>query len=354
MGHLLPMLARLAALMVFCLLLPPVPRAAADSPPVPSDWQSPLAVEHPLTGMLFRAGDGDRVAPGDLVSVAAEADFVLLGETHDNPDHHRLQAWVLAALAAQGPRPVVAFEMIDRDQADALAAYLESHPDDAAGLGAALGWEESGWPEWSMYRPIAEAALADGLPLRAADVARATQRDVGRQGLDALPERRRRTLGLDSPLPSALRKSLRRELMASHCDMLPEAALAPMMQVQRLRDAVMADSLIAAMPEAEGPVVLIAGRGHVRADRGVPWYLRRRLPEAEILTVGLFEVADDLRDWRAYLPDVPEAAPAAFDYLWFTPRVDDRDHCAEMEARIKAFGKARTEGREPPAAKEPK
>jgi len=337
------MLARLAALIV-CLFLPPVPLTAAEPPPVPSDWQSPLAAEHPLAGTLVRATEGRRVDPGALAKAAGAADFVLLGETHDNPDHHRLQAWVLAALAAQGRRPVVAFEMIDRDQADALAAYLESHRDDAAGLGAALGWEESGWPDWSMYRPIAEVALAHGLPLRAADVARATQRKVGRQGLDALPEQRRRTLGLDSPLPPALRESLRRELMASHCDMLPEAALAPMMQVQRLRDAVMADSLIAAVPESQGPVVLIAGRGHVRADRGVPWYLRRRLPEAEILTVGLFEVADDLRDWRAYRPEVPEAAPAAFDYLWFTPRADDRDHCAEMEARIKAFGKARTQG----------
>ncbi len=324
-----------------CLFLPLVPLTAAEPPPVPKDWQSPLAVEHPLAGTLRRVADGRRVDPGDLARAVAEADFVLLGETHDNPDHHRLQAWVLAALAAEGRRPVVAFEMIDRDQAESLATHLAAHPDDAAGLGAALGWSERGWPDWAIYRPIAEVALAHGLPLRAADVARQTQRDVGRRGLDALTARRRRALGLDEPLPPALSESLRRELMAAHCDLLPEAALDPMAQVQRLRDAVMADSLAAAAPDSKGPVVLIAGRGHVRADRGVPWYLRRRLPEAGILTVGIFEVADESHKWRNYLPDVPAGAPVSFDYAWFTPRADDRDHCAEMEARIKAFGKAR-------------
>ena len=35
----------------------------------------------------------------------ARAEFVLLGEKHDNPDHHRLQAEVLRGLTDRCPPP---------------------------------------------------------------------------------------------------------------------------------------------------------------------------------------------------------------------------------------------------------
>lgn len=328
------MRAALSAL-VALVLVPLAPAAAEDLPAVPSDWQSPLARDHPLVGTLWHVPERRKVTPAELAEAAADADYVLLGETHDNPDHHRIQAWTISALTARGRRPAVAFEMIDEDQSQALRDHLDAHPNDASGLGPAIGWETRGWPSWSTYRPIAEAALAAGLPLRAADVARDTQRDVGKRGYDALTPERRDRLGLDTPLPRAIHDALRVELMRSHCDMLPESALEPMVRVQRLRDAVMADSLIAASERSEsGQAVLITGRGHARADRGVPWYLRQRLDAPAVLTVGIFEVADGERDWRRYLPDGPESGGTPFDFVWFTPRIDDKDHCAELRERM--------------------
>jgi hypothetical protein len=101
------------------------------------------------------------VSPDEAVARAAGADLVLLGEKHDNPDHHRLQAWLLDALARAGRRPAVVFEMIPRDRAGALATALGASPSDPDALAEALDWSHSGWPPFALYRPVFEVALAE-------------------------------------------------------------------------------------------------------------------------------------------------------------------------------------------------
>ena len=323
------------AALAFCLALPPTLAAGGETPAVPDSWNSQINADHPLVGTLKRVRDGADVSPGQLADAIADARFVLVGETHNNPDHHALQAWIVRTLAARGRRPAVAFEMLDADQAGPLEDYLATNPETAAGLGEAVNWGERGWPAWSMYQPIADAALAAGMPLRTADVAPDTQRHVGRKGFDGAvsPEARER-LALATPLGKKARERLIADLVAGHCDMLPESAMAPMARVQRLRDAVMADNLIRASEESGNGAVLIAGRGHVRADRAVPWYLRQRLDDPSVVTIGIVEAFADRREWRAYLPESPETGPPPFDFLWVTPRYDDTDHCAELRKKM--------------------
>ena len=48
--------------------------------------------DHPLSGKVWSRAEGDFVS-GDAVGTAVrDARYVLLGEIHDNPDHHALQA----------------------------------------------------------------------------------------------------------------------------------------------------------------------------------------------------------------------------------------------------------------------
>ena len=50
-----------------------------------------------------------------------------------------------------------------------------------------------------------------------------------------------------------------------------------MAAAQRYRDAHMADCPHRGSAR-HGSAILIAGNGHVRADRGVPWHIRQRAP----------------------------------------------------------------------------
>lgn len=304
---------------------------ASTSLPVLPEWQAPLARAHPLTGRIVRLDDGATIDPTALVDALARSDFILLGEKHDNPDHHAIQAWVVKSLAQAGRRPGVAFEQLDSDQAPALAQYLARDTADAAGLGQAVGWEARGWPDWSMYAPIAVAALGAGLPIVAADLSKEAQRAIGR-GIGLAAERHAR-LGLDVTFDAAQSASLSNELDASHCGHLPASAIPRMMDVQRARDAHMAATLVdaARLPGTDG-AVLIAGVGHVRRDRGVPWHLTRLAPDRSVASVALVEVDPDRTAPSDY-------DPGPFDYAWFTPRVDDDDPCAKFAEQLRRMHK---------------
>jgi uncharacterized iron-regulated protein len=281
-------------------------------------WQHSLGAQHPLAGRIYQVASHRFVDQATMLADLGGADFVLLGERHDNLDHHRLQAGLTRALEASSTRPrVVAFEMIPSDRQLAVVEHRQVRPGDAAGLGAALDWPALGWPEWSLYQPIAQAALDSGAEIVAADLSRAQTDAVFRQGPEVLQAAMVRRTGLDRSLPAPLAASLTQELREAHCGRLPEPLIEGMFRVQRARDAMMADRLATVAGRAGG--VLIAGNGHVRRDRGVPWYLARIRPTAKTRSVGLIEVWDGI---DAVLADLP------FDYVWFTPRVDDDDPCA--------------------------
>src|SRR5690606_21763015 len=142
---------------------------------------------HPLVGRLWSTAASEFADVEALRAQLLASRFVLLGEKHDNPDHHRLQAWAIEALVAGGRRPAVVLEMLNADQAGRLAAYLAKPAPTPEGLGAAVGWGERGWPDWSLYQPIAAAALQAGLPLSAGDFGAAARDTVLRDGLDGLP-----------------------------------------------------------------------------------------------------------------------------------------------------------------------
>src|SRR5438105_9280301 len=121
-----------------------------------------------------------------LGTAVSTAKFALLGERHDHAEHHQFQAWLLRRMVEAGRRPAVAFEMLDTTQAAALARHLAAAPRDAAGLGDAVGWHATGWPAWRLYQPIAEATLAAGLPIVAANLPATTARAVARGDLSAI------------------------------------------------------------------------------------------------------------------------------------------------------------------------
>ncbi|HEX5688549.1 MAG TPA: ChaN family lipoprotein, partial [Roseiflexaceae bacterium] len=168
-----------------------------------TSWQSNYGRHHPLTGRIWDVASGKFIDRHSLMTRLARAEFVLLGEKHDNPDHHRLQAEVLRGLIAAGRRPAVGFEMFSLDDAGAIASHLARAPNDAAGLGPAVHWQKSGWPDWAMYQPIAEAALAAKLAIVATNLPLATARQMSRDGL-ALEPSVRRDLGLDRPLADVM------------------------------------------------------------------------------------------------------------------------------------------------------
>jgi uncharacterized iron-regulated protein len=309
----------------------PQPAAAVPSQPMP--WQSKLDVDHPLVGTIWDVAANKRIGEGELIARVRASDLLLVGETHDNPDHHILEARLIDAFAARHGSPAVVFEMVDRDKQGAVDASLSAHPGDVDALAKAVDWASSGWPAWSMYRPVFQAAVSARGPVLAAGIDRAGTMRIARDGVAAFDASLDDVFGLHAPLPPAEQGALRDEIREAHCGLLPDDMLDSMVSVQRVRDALLAERLHAGSVKAPG-AVLIAGAGHVRRDWGVPAQLGHAY-QAKSLAVALLEVRDKVTTPDGYADEF-HAASLPFDFVWFTPRGNDVDHCAELRAHMKS------------------
>lgn len=237
------------------------------------------------------------------------ADVVFLGEQHDNPAHHARQARIVEDLA-----PVaLVFEMLTAEQAARVSPELIA---DEAALEAVLGWEDSGWPDFSMYHPIFLAA-PDAAYFGAA-IPRDEARRVMSDGIVAVFGDSAARYGLGSALPAE--QQARREAlqMAAHCDALPETMLPMMVSIQRLRDAALARAALEALDETGGPVVVITGNGHARKDWGAPAALARAAPDVRVASLGQGEKAFG-------------APEGGFDRVEIAADVDRGDPCAAFQ-----------------------
>ena len=225
----------------------------------------PQGRDHADLGVIRELASGRTLTPQELVERLAAAPRVLVGEQHDNPDHHALQLWLLRELAAQRPQGSLLMEMLNPDQqAKSMRrrppAVPVSHrpilirrcPGKPIGIGASTA-------RWSTY------ALRQPYPLLSANLDRAQILQIYKQ---------RPTLSGEASTTQQVQATLLDDIRESHCGLLPEAQMPAMLAVQQQRDRRMAERLLA----APTPALLLAGAFHVRKDLGVPLHLKTSVP----------------------------------------------------------------------------
>ena len=287
-------------LLLCCLTL----LAACHSlPPLPA-WQSPEGRTHADLGVIRDLRTGERLTPEQLVERLAGAERLLIGEQHDNPDHHALQLWLLQALGQQRAPGSLLLEMLEPGQQARVDAVRGAvvQGDWPADLPQALAWQP-GW-DWQLYGGLLRHALAQPEPLLAANLERA---EIGRI-YRAVP-----ALQGEAATAPAVRTQLLEQIRESHCGLLPESQLPAMLAVQQQRDRRMAERLLA----APTPAILLAGAFHVRRDLGVPLHLADLGAAGGLQVLQLAEVGG------------PVAATQA-DLVWYTPAQPLQDRCAAL------------------------
>ncbi|MNF51674.1 MULTISPECIES: ChaN family lipoprotein [unclassified Pseudomonas] len=270
-------------------------------PPAPI---APQGRDHADLGMIRELATGHTLTPQQLVERLASAPRVLVGEQHDNPDHHALQLWLLRELAAQRPQGSLLMEMLNPDQQArvdaAQAATRAGQP--LADPYQALAWQAN-W-DWSVYGALVTYALGQPYPLLAANLDRAQIRQIYKQ---------RPVLTGDASTAPQVQATLLDDIRESHCGLLPEAQMPAMLAVQQQRDRGMAERLLA----APTPAVLLAGAFHVRKDLGVPLHLKDLGAGEGNAVLVLAEVGKTV---------TAESA----DYVWYTAAQPAQDHCAKL------------------------
>ena len=243
---------------------------------------------------------------------------IMLGEVHDNAEHHRMRLAVLRRAFAAGWRPAIAMEQFDRERQQDIDLARRERPHDAQSLieraaPASAGRSGGGW-NWSDYRPFVDLALEYDVPLIAANLSAADATKIVRGGFAAAFDDASITrLGLDRPVPSELQAAQEREIDAGHCHALPPSQWPRMARAQIARDALMAEVLRNQL--GAGGVVLLAGNGHVRRDIGVPRWLGSALQD-RMLSVAFLEEGS------------AAASTEPFDAVVPTVRAERSDPCA--------------------------
>lgn len=236
-------------------------------------WAQPPGVTNWGQGMIVDLHSGQFLTPQQLAEHLAGAAHLVVGEQHDNPDHHAIELWLLQALDDRRPQGSLLLEMLEPVQqtlVDAARQALKAGTP-PVDLPSALGWQK-GW-DWALYGPIMRFSLSQPFPVLAANL-----------DTTEIPQLRERHPSISGTSSTALpvRAALLAQIQDSHDGMLSDKQLADRLVVQQHRDRRMADTLLA----APLPAVLFAGAFHARKDVGVPLHLADQGGRALVLILA--------------------------------------------------------------------
>lgn len=253
----------------------------------PFDALGPGADPDDLIDRVWDPGSRVFLSIRELIDRLVDAPVILLGERHGYAAHQDREAFLIQALADRGRYPALALEMLEPRQEVIVRAYRRRNPEYARRLGIALDWASTGWPDWSFYEPVFDAAFAAKLPILGADLPLARQRVIEAEGTP------------DRPEDPWILDSWKDAMFKAHCGLIDNTRTRHLALKQWKRDQAMASAI---QGHARG-AILIAGQEHVRADRGVPRYVSE-----DVVSIAFEPTPTEGRGWLSWGVQAKEKA----------------------------------------------
>lgn len=236
-------------------------------------------------GRIVETQNGQNISPEQLVQALSQAQIVLIGEQHDNAQHHAAQQWLLQQTEKVRQNGSVALEMLTQQQQDAVREvqhYLQQGGSTGKrSLAEKINWNAA-W-DWRKYQNIMYMLLHQKAQVLAASPDRD---DLARQ-TTFVPQ------GIYSGDVS-VRNSLSKLMYQHHAD------TQNLVSMQQYKDLTMSQVLL----HAPKPAWLIAGNIHVSKQLGVPLFLRDAHFSGSLKTVLMTDEGSGADSQHA-------------DYIWF-------------------------------------
>lgn len=220
-----------------------------------------------------------RSAPwADIVAGMAKRDVVLLGEYHDEDDHHRWQVQMLSALHVLRPDMVIGFEMFPRRLQPVLDRWIKGE------LTLRQFLDQAEWHKvWNtspdLYVPLFQFARINRIPMVALNVDNTLNKAIREKGWDQVPEAEREGVGRAAAPPQAYRDYLfdvfRMHGAKGGKPAKTDTSFARFVESQTMWDRAMAEALAKRVQSGGKPLAVgIVGSGHLRFGHGIPHQLR--------------------------------------------------------------------------------
>lgn len=130
-----------------------------------------LLTDHPLVGKIWDMKSRSYIDEATLLTRINTANVILLGETHDNSQHHDLQQKLLKARIGSGERPALMpalmMEQLNAEDQQSLDTALAGSNRDEV-LSSVNGLIK--FTDWQSYSPLLAIAIDNKLPVIAANI----------------------------------------------------------------------------------------------------------------------------------------------------------------------------------------
>lgn len=237
----------------------------------------------PATWYSLAEATPQAMAERDVLMHAAKRDVALVGEQHDNPDHHRWQLQTLSVLHALRPNIVIGFEALPRRVQPVVDRWIAGELTPKEFLERVEWHKIWGFPP-ELYMPLFEFARANRIRIIALNVERALTESVASKGWDAVPAAQREGVTTPAPAEPAYRAELfdvykehRHAQAGKAAPSENDAAFHHFVESQLTWDRAMAEALAAALKSdaRDGPLAIgIIGSGHLQFGWGVAHQLK--------------------------------------------------------------------------------
>lgn len=239
----------------------------------------------------FLYPSGLKAELSDISLRAGQNDYILIGEQHNDPKHHMVQAAIIKTMAMEGNPPIIGLEMVPATMQPILDEFNKKNIS-VEELPFALDWKKTWGYDYTLYQIIFQVAADFDLPLYGLNISQAALTEVRHKGINQIKSKYK------SELPSAIllspaeqRERLEIFFKAHAKEAISEvkAGLKPdfnrFILTQSLWDTVMAKNAYLAREAEQRPMVIIAGSGHVGHAYGIAHRLPLYDPEGNFLLI---------------------------------------------------------------------
>ncbi len=217
-----------------------------------------------------------------LIHASADKKIVLLGEHHDNMEHHRWQLQMMTGLHTLNRDIVLGFEMFPRKAQPVLDSWVNGELTEQQFL-KQVDWATYWSFDASLYMPMFHYARMNKIPIYALNIERSLIRQVGKQGWENIAVEQREGISDPKPASEGYRKMLAGVFMQhgeNHSETPSEELVIKAMAMpgfnrfvesQLVWDRAMAEAITnGAKRHPQAQFVAVLGSGHMMYRYGVP------------------------------------------------------------------------------------
>ncbi len=256
----------------------------------------------------FLSKDGIPLSDEEIVAMAKDKDYILIGEGHNNLVDHAIQQHIVSLLAASETPFSIGLEMVAVDMQPVLDDFSHGQID-VDSLEDALDWGKRWGYPYSLFKGFFTIAQRDNFPVAGLNTPTRITKKISREGLDSLTEKERVFLPREIVPPAEAQIAMLDMVMNQHRGKSADNSQQRknFHLIQSIWDSKMAEEAVRLRKQFDRPVLVVAGSGHIEKRWGIARRIARFDPGARMLTVvpwrgGKFNVEDG--DIFFYSPNI--------------------------------------------------